>query len=171
MSVALVMPSNHLILCCHLLLLPSIFPRIRVSSNELTLCIRWPKDWSFSFSPSNEYSGLISFRMDRFDLLEVQGTLKGLLLGHACPGNVLTPVDLLQISPGPRIILLAWSQGSTGKGGEGGAAAPAPASSAQGRMFGWVTGKPHPHCTVTQGGVGTGAGCHPGRVGPLGVLE
>ena len=78
MSIELVIPSNHLILCCPLLLLPSIFPSIRVFSNELVLCIRWPKYWSFSFrtSPSNEYSGLISFRMDWLDLLAVQGTLK-----------------------------------------------------------------------------------------------
>ena len=77
MSIKLVMPSNHLIFCC-LLLLPSIFPSIRVFSNELVLYIRWPKYWSFSFSisPSNEYSGLISFRIDWFDLLAVQGTLK-----------------------------------------------------------------------------------------------
>ena len=74
----LVMPSNHLILCHPLLLLPSIFPSIRVFSNELALCMRWPKYWSFSFkiSPSNEYSGLIAFRTDWFDLLAVQGTLK-----------------------------------------------------------------------------------------------
>ena len=73
-----VMPSNHLILCLPLLLLPSIFPRIRVFSNELALFIRWPKYWSFSISPSNEYSGLISFRTDWFDLFAVQGTLKSL---------------------------------------------------------------------------------------------
>ena len=81
MSIESVMPSNHLILCCLLLLLPSIFPSIRVFSNESALSIRWPKCWSFSFSisPSNEYSGLISFRMDWLDLLEVQGTLKSLL--------------------------------------------------------------------------------------------
>ena len=80
MSIKLVMPSNDLILC-HPLLLPSIFPNIRVFSNESTLCIRWPKYWSFSFniSPSNEYPGLISFRMDCLDLLVVQGTLKSLL--------------------------------------------------------------------------------------------
>ena len=77
MSIKLVMPSNHLILCRPLLLLPSIFPSIRVFSKESVLCIRWPKYWSFSFSisPSNEYSGLISFRMDWLDLLAVQGTL------------------------------------------------------------------------------------------------
>ena len=76
--IELVMPSNHLILCYPLLLLPSTFPSIRVFSNESALCIRWPKYWSFSFniSPSNEYSGLISFRMDWFDVLAVQGTLK-----------------------------------------------------------------------------------------------
>ena len=78
MSMESVMPSNRLILCCPLLLLPSIFPSIRVFSNESVLHIRWPKYWSFSFSisPSNEYSGLISFRMDWLDLLAVQGTLK-----------------------------------------------------------------------------------------------
>ena len=81
MSIESVMPSNHLILCCPLLLLPSIFPSNRVFSKESVLCIRWPKYWSFSFSisPSNEYSGLISFRMKWLDLLAVQGTLKSLL--------------------------------------------------------------------------------------------
>ena len=81
MSIESVMPSNHLILCCPLLLLPSIFPSIRVFSNESALCIRWPKYWSFSFniSPSSEYSGLISFRMDWLDLLILQRTLKSLL--------------------------------------------------------------------------------------------
>ena len=81
MSAVLMMPSNHLILCRPLLLLPSIFPSIRVFSNESALCIRWPTYWNFSFniSPSNEYSGLISFRMDWLDLLAVQGTLKSLL--------------------------------------------------------------------------------------------
>ena len=73
-SIESVMPSNHLILCCPLLFLPSIFPSIRVFSNESVLSIRWPKNWSFSISPSNEYSGLISFRMDWLDLLAVQGT-------------------------------------------------------------------------------------------------
>ena len=84
MSIELVTPSNHLILCCPLLLLPSIFPSIRVFSNESVLCIRWPKYWSFSFniSPSNEHPGLISFRMDWLDLLAVQGTLKSLLQHH-----------------------------------------------------------------------------------------
>ena len=81
MSIESVMPSNHLILCRPLLLLPSIFPGIRVFSNESTLCMRWPKYWSFSFSisPSNEHPGLISFRMDWLDILAVQGTLKSLL--------------------------------------------------------------------------------------------
>ena len=81
MSMELMMPSNHLILCCPLLLLPSIFPSIRVFSNEPVLRIRWPKYWGFSFSicPFSEYSGLISFRIDWFDLLSVQGTLKNLL--------------------------------------------------------------------------------------------
>ena len=79
MSIELLMPSNHLILCRRLLLLPSIFPSIRVFSSESALCIRWPKNQSFSFSPSNEYSGLISYRMDWFDLLAIQGTLRSLL--------------------------------------------------------------------------------------------
>ena len=83
MSIKSVMPSNHLILCCPLLLPPSIFTSIRIFSNESVLCIRWPKYWSFSISPSNEYSGLISFRMDWLDLLAVQGTLKSLLRYHS----------------------------------------------------------------------------------------
>ena len=85
MSIESVMPSNHFILCCPFLFLPSIFPSIRVFSNESTLHIRWPKYWSFSFniSPSNEYSGLISFRIDWLDLLAVQGTLKSLLQHHS----------------------------------------------------------------------------------------
>uniref|UniRef100_A0AC11DKQ8 Uncharacterized protein n=1 Tax=Ovis aries TaxID=9940 RepID=A0AC11DKQ8_SHEEP len=85
MSIELMMPSNHPITCHPLLLPPSIFPSIRVFSNESVLCIRWPKDWSFSFnnSPSNEYSGLISFRIDGLDLLAVQGTLKSLLQHHS----------------------------------------------------------------------------------------
>ena len=85
MSIQSVMPFNHLVLCHPLLLLPSVFPCIRVFSNESALCIMWPKYWSFSFiiSPSNEYSGLISFRIDWFDLLAVQGTLKSLLQHHS----------------------------------------------------------------------------------------
>ena len=91
MSIVLVMPSNHLILCRPLLLPPSIFPSIRVFSNESVLPIRWPKYWSFSFSisPSNEYSRLISFRMDWFDLLAVQGTLKSLLQHHSSKESIL----------------------------------------------------------------------------------
>ena len=85
MSIESVMPSNHLILCHPLLLLPSIFPSIRVFSNKSALCIRWPKYWSFSFniSPSNEHPGVISFRMDWLDLLAAQGTLKSLLRHHS----------------------------------------------------------------------------------------
>ena len=91
MSIESVMLSNYLILCRPLLLLPSIFPSIRVFSNELALCIRWPKCWSFNFSisPSNEYSGLISFRIDWFDLLAVQGTLKSLLQHHSSKPSIL----------------------------------------------------------------------------------
>ena len=85
------MPSNHLILCCRLLLLPSIFPSIRVFSNESALCNRWPKYWSFSLniSPSNEHPGLISFRMDWLDLLTVQGTLKSLLQHHSSKASII----------------------------------------------------------------------------------
>jgi len=91
MSIELVRPSNYLILCCPLLLLPSIFPNTRVFSNELVLRIRWPKYWSFSFSisPSNEYSGLIFFRMDWLDLLAVQGTLKSLFQCHSSKASIL----------------------------------------------------------------------------------
>ena len=88
-SIELVMPSNHQILCCSLLFLPSIFPSIKVFSNESALWIRWPKYWGFSFNPSNEYSGLISFRIDWFDLLAVQGTLKSLLQYHSSKASVL----------------------------------------------------------------------------------
>ena len=85
MSIELMMPSNHLILCCPLCLLPSLFPSIRVFFNQSALCTRWPKYWRFSFntSPSNEHPGLISFRMDWLDLLAVQGTLKSLLQHHS----------------------------------------------------------------------------------------
>ena len=91
MSTESVMPSNHLFLCCPLHLLPSIFPRIGVFSNESVLHIRWPNYWSFRFSinPSNEYSGLISFKMDWLDLLAVQGTLKSLLQHHSSKASVL----------------------------------------------------------------------------------
>ena len=90
MSIESVMPSNHLILCCALLL-PSILPSIRVFSKESVLCLRWPKYWSFSFtiSPSNEYPGLISFRMDWLDLLAVQGTLKSVLQHHSSKASIL----------------------------------------------------------------------------------
>ena len=91
MSIESVMISNHLILCCPLLLLPSIFPSIRVFSNESSLHIRWPKYWSFSFNinPSNEQPGLISFRMDWLDRLAVQGTLKSLLQDHSSKASIL----------------------------------------------------------------------------------
>ena len=91
MSIESVMPSNHLILCCPLLLLPSIFPSIRVFSNESAFHIRWPKYWSFSFniSPSNKHSRMISFRMDWLDLFAVQGTLKSLLQHHSSKASIL----------------------------------------------------------------------------------
>ena len=91
-SIKSVMPSNHHILCCPLFLLPSVFPSIRVFSNESALPIKWPKYWSFSFSisPSSEYSGLISFRMDWLDPLAVQGTLKSLLQHHSSKASVLS---------------------------------------------------------------------------------
>ena len=112
------MPSNHLILCCSLLLLPSIFPRIRVSSNKSALCIRWPKYWSFSFSisPSNEYSGLISFRMDWLDLLAVQETLKSLLQHHSSKASSVqhSAFFIVQLShpymtTGKTIALTRWT--------------------------------------------------------------
>ena len=91
MSIESVMPSNHLVFCHPLLIMPSVFPSIRVFSNESFLLIRWPKYWSFSFtiSPSNEYSGLISFRIDWFDLLAVQGTLQSLLQYHSSKTSIL----------------------------------------------------------------------------------
>ena len=102
MSIESVMPSNHLILCHPLLLLPSIFPSIRVFSNELALRIRWPKYWSFSFniSPSNEHPGLISFRMDWLDVLAVQGTLKSLLQNHSSKASILlhSAFSIVQLS-------------------------------------------------------------------------
>ena len=88
MSIESVMPSNHIILC-HSLLLPSIFPSIRIFPSESALCIRWPKYWTFSISPSNEYSGLVSFRIYWFDLLEVQGTLNSLLQHHSSKASIL----------------------------------------------------------------------------------
>ena len=102
MSIKSVMSSNHLILCCPLLLLPSIFPRIRVFSSESAVCIRWPKYWSFSFniSPSNEHSRLISLKMDWLDLLAVQGTLKNLLQHHSSKASILQHSDffIVQLS-------------------------------------------------------------------------
>ena len=97
MSIESVMPSNHLILCHPLLLLPSIFPSIRVFSSESVLCIRWPKNWTFSFSisPSSEYSGLISFRTDWFDLLAIQGTHKSLLQHHSPKTSILPTLSFL----------------------------------------------------------------------------
>ena len=91
MSIESVMSSNNLILCHPLLLLPSIFPSIRVCSNDSVLCIGWPKYWSFSISPSSEYSGLISFRIDCLDLLAVQGTLKSVLQHHSSKAAILRP--------------------------------------------------------------------------------
>ena len=121
-SIESVMPSNHLILCLPLLLLPSIFPRIRVFSNESVLHIRWPKYWSFSFniSPSNEYSGLISFRIDWLDLLEVQGILRSLLQHHSSKASILqhSAFSTVQLShpsvtTGKIIALTRWT--SVGK--------------------------------------------------------
>ena len=118
MCIELVMPFNHLILCHPLFLLPSIFPSIRVFSNESVLCIRWPKYWSFSFniSPSNEYSGLISFRMDWLDLLAVQGTLKSPLQHHSSKASVLqcSAFFIVQLSRpymtiGKTITLIIWT--------------------------------------------------------------
>ena len=118
MSIELVMPSNHLILCRPLLLPPSIFPSIRVFSNESVLHIRWPKYWSFSFSiiPSNEYSGLISFRMDWLDLLAVQGTLKSLLQHYSSKAPILqhSAFLIVQLShpymtAGKTIALTRWT--------------------------------------------------------------
>ena len=99
LSVESVMPSNHLILCCLLLLLPPIFPNIRIFFNESFLCIRWLKSWSFSFSisPSNEHSGLISFRMDWLDRLAVQGTLKSLSQHHSSEASILQHSAFLMV--------------------------------------------------------------------------
>ena len=115
MYIELVMPSNHLILCRPLLLLPSIFPSIRVFSDESALRIRWPKYWSFSFSisPSNEYSGLISFRKDWLDLLAVQGTLKSLLQHHSSKASILrhfiVQLSHLYLTTGKTIALTTWT--------------------------------------------------------------
>ena len=118
MSIKSVIPSNHLILCHPLLLLPPIPPIIRVFSNESTLCMRWPKDWSFSFSisPSNEHPGLISFRMDWLDLLAVQGTLKSLLQHHSSKASIFrrSAFFIVQLShpymtTGKTIALTRWT--------------------------------------------------------------
>ena len=118
MSIESVMPSSHLILCHHLLFLPSIFPSIRVFSKESALRIRWPKYWSFSFSisPSNEYSGLIPFRMGWLDLLAVQGTLKSLLQHHSSKASILwcSAFCILQLScpyvtTGKAVALTRWT--------------------------------------------------------------
>ena len=117
-SIESVTPSNHLIPCHPLLLLPSIFPSIRVLSNGSALCIRWPKYWSFSFSinPPNEYSGLISFRMDWLDLLAIQGTLKSLLQHHSSKASILqcSAFFIVQLShpymtTGKMIALTRWT--------------------------------------------------------------
>ena len=118
MSIEPVMPSNHLILCHSFLLPPSIFPSIRVFSNESALCIRWPKYWSFSFniSPSNEYSGLVSFRMDWLDLFAVLRTLKSLLQHHSSKASILRHsaflIDQLShpyMTTGKTIALTIWT--------------------------------------------------------------
>ena len=116
MSIELVIPSNHLILCHPLLLLPSIFLSIRTVSNGSALHIRWPKDWSFSFNPSSEYSRLISFRIEWFDLLAVQGTLKSLLQHHSLKASILwhSAFFMVQLShpymtTGKTIALTIWT--------------------------------------------------------------
>ena len=118
MSIESVMPSNHLILCHPLLLLPSLFPSFRVFSDESAVCIRWPKYWSFSFniSPTNEHQGLISFRMDWLDLLAVQGTLKSFLQHHSSKASILLHLSffIVQLShpymtTGKNIALTRWT--------------------------------------------------------------
>ena len=114
MSIETVMPSNHLVLCHPLLLLPSIFPSMRVFSNKSALCIRWPKYWSFSLSisPSNECLGLISFRIDWLDLLSVQGTLKSLLQHHSSKASTFwhSAFFILQLSHPYMLLLLLLSR-------------------------------------------------------------
>ena len=128
MSIKSVMPSNHLILCRPLFLLPSNFHSIRVFSNELALCIRWPKYWSFSFSisPSSEYSGLISFRIEWFDLLAVQATLKSLLQHHSSKVSILgcstffvVQLSHLYMTTGKTIALTRWTFVGKGSRGDG----------------------------------------------------
>ena len=118
MFIESLMPSNHLILCRPLLLLPSVSPSIGVSSSESVLCIRWPKYWSFSFSisPSNVYSGLVSFRIDWFDLFAVQGTLKSLLQHHSskasilwCSAFFLVQLSHLYMASGKTVTLSVWT--------------------------------------------------------------
>ena len=116
MSIESVILSNHLVLCCPLLLLPSVFPSTRVFSNELALCIKWPKHWSWSISPSNEYSGLISFRVDSFDLLAVQKILKSLLQHHSSKASILQHSALFKVqlehpymTTGKTIALTIWT--------------------------------------------------------------
>ena len=116
MSIESVMPSGHLILCCPLLFLPSIFPSIRVFSNESALCIRWPKYWSFSIIPSSEFSGFISFRIDWLDLLAVQGTLKSVPQYHSSKASILqcSAFFMVQLShpymtTGKNIALTRWT--------------------------------------------------------------
>ena len=116
MSIESVMPSNHLILCHPFLLLPLVFLSIRILTNESVLCIRWPKYWSFSISPSNEYSELISFKIDWFDLLIVQGTLKSLLQHHSSKASILqcSAFFIVQLShsymtTGNTIALTRWT--------------------------------------------------------------
>ena len=118
MSIEWMMPSSHLILCHSLLLLPSIFPSIRIFSSESALCIRWPRDWTFTFSisPSNDYSGLLSFRIDWFDLLAVQGTLKSFLQHHSlkasflqCSAFFMVQLSHLYMTTGETIALTRWA--------------------------------------------------------------
>ena len=127
MSIESVMPSSHLILCHPLLLMLSIYPSIRVFSNESVLCLRWPKYWSFSFSisPSNEYSGLISFRIDWFDLFAIQGTLKSLLQHHSSKALIFNEnrfqqkpcgsYRILIVASWPEYSGIAWCGGSVAK--------------------------------------------------------
>ena len=116
MSIESVMPSNHFILCCALLLLPSILPSIRAFSNESALLIKWPKYWSFGFGPSYEYSGLISFRIDWFNLLAVQETLKSLLQHHNLKASILRHLAFFMVqlsrpytTTGKTIALTIWT--------------------------------------------------------------